>query len=223
MSSVAVGSRVLISLEGSAEEGDLRIVARALRAADLDDDWVIPVMADAAALPASGEPIRGVAEFSTAGGPVRLDADFVHADGALVLRAPGLRTAAFTEQRRENVRGTVQLPLRGTVLAGGSAPGQGVVADLTGTTASVSAGGLAAELESAATMSAGARIYLELSMPGGDLAPCVLSVVACDEGYVRARFIDISPLDRERLVRLVFARQRAELAERRRTSDGLPS
>ena len=32
---------------------------------------------------------------------------------------------------------------------------------------------------------------------------------------LRARFLDISPLDRERLVRLVFTRQRAELAERR--------
>lgn len=221
MASVTAGSRLLITLEN--DPGDPAgepLVARSLRPADLDDDWVIPVMVDAGRLPAGDGPRPGVAEFVTATGRRRLDAELVHDGRVLVLRAPGLRTAAFTEQRRENVRGEVQLPLRGTVLAGGSEPGEGAVADLSGVTASVSAGGLSVELEAGVTMPAGARIYVELSMPGGDLAPCVLSVVANQDGQLRARFIDISPLDRERLVRLVFARQRAELAERRRLSSG---
>lgn len=208
MASVVSGSRLVIGLD----TGEL--IARCLRPADLDDDWVVPVIVDAAGLPAGDGPWRGVAEFLTAAGPVRLDAEIVRDERVLVVRSPGLRTAAFTEQRRENVRGSVQLPMRGTVLAGASEPDDGAVADLTGITASVSAGGISAQLEAGATMAAGTRIYVELSMPGGDLAPCVLSVVGCEDGQVRARFIDISPLDRERLVRLVFARQRAELAQR---------
>lgn len=220
MASVAAGSRLLITLEHEDDAGE-PLVARSLRPADLDDDWVIPVLVDAGRLPAGDDaPRRGVAAFVTAAGRRELDAELVFDGQVLVLRAPGLRTAAFTEQRRENVRGEVQLPLRGTVLAGGSEPGAGAVADLSGVTASVSAGGISAALEADATMPAGARIYVELSMPGGDLAPCVLSVVTSAGGQLRARFIDISPLDRERLVRLVFARQRAELAERRRLSGG---
>ena len=232
MASVAAGSRVLITLDqsdasrtgGTDQTGGERgspLVARCLRPADLDDDWVIPVLVGAGRLPHRDEaPVRGVAEFHTDSGWVRLGSEIVHDARMLILRAPGLRTAAFTEQRRENVRGSVQLPMRGTVLAGASEPGESAVADLSGVTASVSAGGISAELEAGASIPAGTRIYIELSMPGGDLAPCVLSVVGCESGHVRARFIDISPLDRERLVRLVFARQRAELAERRRASDG---
>jgi PilZ domain-containing protein len=221
MASVAAGSRLLIRLEQDSGDGP-PLVARGLRRADLDDDWVIPVLVDADGLPpGDGSPRRGVAEVLTDAGPRRLEAELMHDDHVLVLRTPGLRAAAFTEQRRENVRGEVQLPLRGTVLAGGrSEPGTEALADLNGVTASVSAGGICAALETGVTMPAGARIYVELSMPGGDLAPCVLSVVASEDGQLRARFIDISPLDRERLVRLVFARQRAELAARRRLSSG---
>jgi hypothetical protein len=65
----------------------------------------------------------------------------------------------------------------------------------------------------------GARIYLELGLPGGDLALAVMSVIDQRGPRVRASFVDISPLDRERLVRLVFKRQRAELADRRRSAE----
>jgi hypothetical protein len=91
--------------------------------------------------------------------------------------------------------------------------GPGVL--LAGTTETVSGGGVSLELPDADSVAPGSTIYIELGMPGGDLAPAVLSVLDHDGSTLRARFVDISPLDRERLVRLVFTRQRAELAERR--------
>jgi hypothetical protein len=227
MASVLAGSRIRVEGAGAA------LVARSLRTVVLDGGWTVPLLADAAGLQAAGgPPLSTIVEFPTDAGPLRLDAELIHEADALVLRAPGLRTAAFNEQRRENVRGLVHLSLRGTLL-GGSAPASrdggpadggpadggpadSGTADLTGVTASISAGGLSADIGATGWLAPGSRIYVELSMPGGDLAPAVLSVLEYQAGRVRARFIDISPLDRERLVRLVFARQRAELAERRR-------
>jgi hypothetical protein len=90
---------------------------------------------------------------------------------------------------------------------------------LQGVTATGSGGGLSVDLRAAAGLVPGARIYVEIGMPGGDLAPAVMTVLEHDGPRVRAEFVDISQLDRERLVRLVFTRQRAELAERRRSAE----
>lgn len=218
--------------------GGVPISLRSLRAVELDGGWSVPVLGDVVALQDAGL-LTGAAvvEFPTDQGPVRLDAELVQANGRFALRAPGLRTAAMVEQRRENVRGVVQLPVRGSILTlaststrsearsqtgskrwprrGDSESVSNVV--LEGITKTVSGGGISAELNGAATgFVPGAKIYVELGMPGGDLAPAVLTVLAHDGPRVRARFVDISPLDRERLVRLVFARQRVDLAERRR-------
>jgi hypothetical protein len=219
MTTVAAGSRLLV------HGAQAPVVLRALRTAQLEGGWSVAVLGDVAALQAAGLTGRtAVVEFPTDTGPVTLDAEIVQADGSFLLRAPGLRAAAFVEQRRENVRAMVRLPLRGTVLAG-AAPsrsqatddiaeaGPGVV--LAGTTETVSGGGVSLELPDADSVAPGSTIYIELGMPGGDLAPAVLSVLDHDGSTLRARFVDISPLDRERLVRLVFTRQRAELAERR--------
>jgi len=224
MTTVAAGSRLLVQGEQAS------VVLRALRAAQLEGGWSVAVLGDVAALQAAGLTGRtAVVEFPTENGPVRLDAEVVQADGHFLLRAPGLRAAAIVEQRRENVRALVRLPLRGTVLAAASTAsrptttrsqagediaeaGPGVV--LAGTTESVSGGGISLELQGA-DVAAGSTIYIEIGMPGGDLAPAVLTVLDHDGSTLRAQFVDISPLDRERLVRLVFTRQRAELAERR--------
>jgi PilZ domain-containing protein len=223
MISVTAGSRLLV--HGTA----CAVVVRALRAADLEGGWSVAVLGDAAALQAAGLTGRtAVVEFPTDHGPVRLDAEIVHADGSFLLRAPGLRTAAVVEQRREDVRALVRLPLRGTVLAAASAATRSQATDdidarpdgvvgvvLAGSTQTVSGGGVSLELQDTPGIAAGTTIYLELGMPGGDVAPAVLTVIDHDGPTVRARFVDISPLDRERLVRLVFTRQRADLAERR--------
>jgi hypothetical protein len=222
MASVAAGSKLRV--QGSRST----LVLRSLRAVELDGGWCVPVLGDVAALLSAGITTRvAIVEFPTESGFVRLDAELVRNDDAFVLRAPGLRTAAIVEQRRENVRGLIRLPLRGTVLAtastraevGSEEDDEPAGPDLAGTTESVSAGGFSADLERAPWVSAGSKIYVELGMPGGDLAPAVLSVIERDGTRVRARFIDISPRDRERLVRMVFARQRAELAERRQADD----
>jgi hypothetical protein len=218
MASVAAGSRLLV------HGGQSSLVLRSLRTVELDGGWCVPVMGDVEALQAAGLTSRtALVEFPTDYGPLRLDAELVQGDGTFVLRAPGLRTAAMVEQRRENVRGLVQLPFRGTVLAAAAtrsrAPEDGATADLAGITQTVSGGGISADLDGTPLVAPGTRIYVELGMPGGDLAPAVMTVVEHDGPRVRARFIDISPLDRERLVRLVFARQRAELAERRRSEE----
>jgi hypothetical protein len=203
--------------------GQTSLVLRSLRAVELDGGWCVPVMGDVGAMQAAGLTTpTTLVEFPTDAGPVRLDAELVQADDTFVLRAPGLRTAAMIEQRRENVRGLVQLPFRGTVLAAASTRSQvpdSTGVDLEGITQTVSGGGISADLDGTLSVTPGSRIYVELGMPGGDLAPAVMTVVEHAGPRVRARFTDISPLDRERLVRLVFARQRAELAERRRAED----
>jgi hypothetical protein len=224
MTTVAAGSRLLV------QGAEASVVLRSLRAAELEGGWSVAVLGDVAALQAAGLTGRtAVVEFPTENGPVHLDAEVVQADGHFLLRAPGLRAAAIVEQRRENVRALVRLPLRGTVLAAASTAttstttrsqagedlaeaGPGVV--LAGTTESVSGGGISLDLQGA-DVAAGSTIYIEIGMPGGDLAPAVLTVLDHDGATLRAQFVDISPLDRERLVRLVFTRQRAELAERR--------
>jgi hypothetical protein len=225
MASVAAGSKLLVHGDRSP------LTLRSLRVVELDGGWSVPVLGDVAALQAAGLTTgTAVVEFPTDQGPVRLHAELVQADGRFVLRAAGLRVAALVEQRRENVRGVVQLPLRGSVLvtaststrsqarSGAGDEEDGVRVDLEGITETVSGGGISAELTGASGVDPGAKIYVELAMPGGDLAPAVMTVLEHDGPLVRASFVDISPLDRERLVRLVFARQRVELAERRRAA-----
>jgi hypothetical protein len=224
MTTVATGSKLLI--HGS----QTTLTVRSLRRIELAGDWFVPVMADLALLQAAGV-MEGTSavDFPTELGLIRLDAELLQTEEALVLRAPGLRTAAMIEQRRDDVRGLVRLPLRGKVLVSSGATTRSEVAqgserpeagvNLVGTTSSVSGGGISAELTMADWVDPGSKIYVEIEMPGGDLAPAVMTVLEHDGHRVRARFIDISPLDRERLVRLVFARQRAELAKRSRSAD----
>ena len=220
MTTVASGSKVLV--HGSQST----VTLRSLRSVDLDGGWSVGVLGDLGQLEAAGvsAPLVDV-EFVIDGTRVRLDAELVKSEGVFLLRAPGLRTAALEEQRRENVRALIRLPLRGTVLTASDSPtrprgDEQVSGDiqLSGVTRTVSGGGISVELEEQSGVVPGTTIYIELEMPSGELAPAVLTVVEQEGPTVRARFVDISPLDRERLVRLVFTRQRAELAERRRAA-----
>jgi hypothetical protein len=215
MTSVAPGSKLRV------HGAQAPVVLRSLRPVTLEGGWSVAVLGDVAALQAAELAGRTlVVEFPTDHGPIRLDAELLQADGSFLLRAPGLRTAAIVEQRRVDVRALVRLPLRGTVLSAAATRSEATDdhsagAVLAGTTETVSGGGISVELQGVDGVDAGATIYVELGMPGGDLAPAVLTVINHDGPTVRARFVDISPLDRERLVRLVFTRQRADLAERR--------
>lgn len=226
MAATKVGTRIVVKGRSG------RLMLRALRAIELEGGWAVPVMADLAALASAGIQAGDVEiDVLTDRGSVCLDAELVHSDGMFLVRAPGLRTASITEQRRENVRAAVSMPVRGTILTARRGPGEQVSRHdgptgprhvLEGTTRTVSATGMSVVFGALpAGAQEGTRLYLEFTMPGGDVAPAVATVVQRQpvSGGVlaRVRFLDISPLDSERLVRIVFARQRAELAERRRT------
>jgi len=228
MTSVAAGSKLVV------QGLRMPLILRSLRVVDLETGWSVPVLGDVAAMQAAGLGTgTAMIEFPTELGPVSLIAELVEAEGIFMLRSPGLRTAALLEQRRENVRGVVQLPLRGTLLSSLAAGTRSqavaeqfgsddVAVDLHGVTQTVSGGGISADLAGLAGLAgfvAGSKIYVEIGLPGGDLAPAVMTVLEHDGDTVRAEFLDISPLDRERLVRLVFARQRVELAERRSSAE----
>ncbi|MBT0772457.1 PilZ domain-containing protein [Kineosporia sp. J2-2] len=236
--SVARGSKLVV------RAGDVTVPMRSLRSVDISGTgWAIPVMADLdslARLPDSD----CVLDLTTDGGPVRVDVEVVAADGDLVLRSPRARPsgpihpASLTDQRRENVRGPLRLGFRGTAMAmaatsghgrrqprrrtlqpgllAARGPGADAHADLVGGTTSISAGGVQVELEDPAELAAGATVYGEITLPDGDLVPALMLVVEQTRNGFRAEFTDISPLDTERLVRLVFNRERSGLAGRRR-------
>ena len=225
--SVAAGSRLLVHMAGGGTA-----VLRSLRAVSLSDGWCIPVLADAAALAAPATAV----DLPTDDGMVRVDVELVRLDGALALHAPGLADAVLV-QRRSDLRGALRLRVRGALLSAGpvrrarggaetvAATPSDLPAAVEGTTLSVSAGGVALCVDGpGGTLPAGARLYAEFELPGGELVPAVLAVVEHAEGdagssFLRGRFLDISPRDRERLVKLVFARHREELAARRRGAD----
>jgi hypothetical protein len=180
--------------------------------------------------------IAGVLELAgPAGGTVRLPARLAIADGALVLEAghAGEPTGTFTtvegQQRRDDVRGEVHLPVRVAALDGRAEHAlRGSV--LTGHTLDVSAGGARLALQGPARApEPGARLYVEVELPDGELAPAVVAVVAGADGEaaaggvaVHVRFVDLAPLDRERLVKLVFEAERRLLAHRPRPGPARP-
>ena len=202
---VPAGSRLVLHAAGGP------VILRVLREITLHEDgFSIPVMASLAALQAGG----GAADVPTAGGVVRCEAHLVLEDGRMLLRSGQGAGQSLMQQRREDVRGPVTLPLRGAVLRGlaGDEPGE---AGFEGVTGTISAGGLSAEVQPTdLRVPCGSRLYVELELPEGPLVPAVLAVVEQSGDSLRAQFVDISPADRERLVRLVFAEERHRLATR---------
>jgi c-di-GMP-binding flagellar brake protein YcgR len=205
MTSVAAGTRLVLRTT------DGEIAVRTLADVELEPGWSIPVMANVAALTGAD----GTIEIVTPIGPVQVEAHLVVTQDRMHLEAgSGDRDEALlAQQRRDDVRGPLSLPLRGAAVDALSREALTEV-QLEGSTVSVSAGGLAATLSESLDAPHGARLYLEIELPDGQLVPTVVSVVSLNEGRLRARFVDIAPVDRERLVRMVFAEQRRQLAER---------
>jgi PilZ domain-containing protein len=209
MITVTAGDRLVVTTE----EGPVAV--RALRDAELVGPWRVEVLAPLGHARARS----GVLEVAHEGEVHRLPARLALVDGALVLCAGRGRVPAPAPppaQRREDVRGELHLPVRSTALdSGAEAAFAGEVAD--GHTVDVSGGGARLDLRGLRRpVPAGARLYAEFELPGGDLAPVVLATVQHPwPGPLHARFLDVAPRDRERIVRLVFEAERSLLVERR--------
>jgi hypothetical protein len=232
---VAAGSRVLYRTVNGTR------VLRTLRDVSLDLEsgvaWFIPVVGDVTAL-ALGP---GTADLPTSDGVLQAQVVVEGQGGRLGLRPMGT-SGRPPLQRRGDVRSELALPIRAALLPDGPlttrpAPFTGAdsrPAELLGTTINASGGGLSARVEGPLldavirdgtpggrrALRPGARLYAELELPDGrGPAAAVLVAVLQRGALVRAKFHDIAPADRERLVRLVFARHRADLRERRRAMD----
>jgi hypothetical protein len=235
MAVVEAGSRVLLRTA----KGER--VLRTLRDVHVDPQsevaWFVPVVADVAALGMG----PGTAELPTADGVLQAQVILEGQGSALGLRATGPNGKPLL-QRRGDVRSALNIPVRAALLPDGPlttrpAPltGSGArSADIDGTTLDASGGGLSAHMNGELLdavlrdgtpgghrpLGAGTRLYVELDLPDGRGPAAAVAVVVVQRGaLLRARFHDISPADRERLVRIVFARHRDDLAERRRALD----
>jgi hypothetical protein len=235
MAVVAAGSRVLYrTVKGTR-------VLRTLRDVSLDLDagvaWFIPVVGDVSAL-ALGP---GTADLPTSDGVLQAQVVVEGQGGGLGLRPIG-DSGRPPVQRRGDMRSALTVPVRAALLPDGPltsrpAPFTGVDsrdAEILGTTINASGGGLSARVEGPLldavirdgtpggrrALGAGSRLYAELDLPDGRGPAAAVLVVVLQRGpLLRARFHDIAPADRERLVRIVFARHRADLRERRRAMD----
>jgi hypothetical protein len=217
MVAVAPGDRVVLRTD------DGYVALRVLEGGELVGAWRLHVLALAGHLVGHVRPRSGVLELATGAGPVvRLPARLAVVDGAVVLQAGRSRTptgvapSADVPQRRVDVRAEVHLPIRAAAVDG---RGEGVLhgAVLGGHTLDVSAGGARLDLPGlGGRLADGCRLYTEIELPGGQLAPAVVTVVRhAPPGPAQVRFLDVAPVDRERIVRLVFEAERRLLAERR--------
>ncbi len=216
MAHLPAGTRVVLH----GEQGSTLL--RTLEAVDLGGAFEVAVMGDA------GSQVRtGRVEITVPQGvltvPARLDDD----GPGLVLRSTG-ELPSQPEQRRDNVRAALTLPVRAAVLddarpdalGGPGARVQDLVevpgAVLTGVTTSVSGGGVALLLQAApAGIGPQDRLYLEIELAPDQLVAALCRVVQIRRDALRLSFLDITAADVERLVRAVFAEQRRALAARR--------
>jgi hypothetical protein len=208
MASVSAGSRLVLRTTTGT------VSLRALRDVELQGRWSVPVLAPLRAL-SDGD---GVLEMITETGLYSVAAHLRLEDDVLEL-CPGTGSAPTLLQRRQDIRGRVSLPVRAAAL---DAAAERVLADrvVEGVTLDVSGGGVGVDLHPRSEPTPyGARLYVEISLPGGTLMPAVVAVVELSDRRLHGRFVDIAPIDRERLVRLVFEEHRRELLARRRLRD----
>jgi hypothetical protein len=208
MASVSAGSRLVLRTSTGS------VSLRALRDVELEGRWSVPVLAPLRAL-SDGD---GVLEMTTGTGLYSVAAHLRLEDGTLELR-PGTGSAPALMQRRQDIRGRVSLPVRAAAL---DAAAERVLADqvVEGVTLDVSGGGVGVDLHPRSESTPyGARLYVEISLPEGNVMPAVVAVVELSDRRLHGRFVDIAPIDRERLVRLVFEEQRRELLARKRLRD----
>jgi hypothetical protein len=235
MAVVEAGSRVLLRTSSGER------VLRTLRDVSVDPEaevgWFVPVVADVAALGLG----PGTAELPTADGLLQVQVVLEGQGSALGLRAVGPNGKPLL-QRRGDVRSSLNVPVRAALLPEGPlttrpAPltGDGArSADNDGTTLVASGGGLSAHMSGELLdavlrdgtpggrrpLGPGTRLYVELDLPDGRGPAAAVAVVVVQRGaLLRARFHAIAPADRERLVRIVFARHRDELKARRQAMD----
>jgi hypothetical protein len=205
MAGIPAGSRLVL------RTGTGSVGLRTLRPVELTGRWSVPVLAPLRAL----EDGDGVLELATDRGVLSVAAHLHLSGHGLELR-PGTAAAPALQQRRLDVRGRVTLPLRATA-ADAAAERVFTEGIVEGVTLDVSAGGVAIDLHPRSGPTPyGSRLYVELAMPEGMLVPAVVAVVELSDRRLHGRFVDIAPVDRERLVRMVFEEQRRELAERSR-------
>ena len=180
MVTVAAGDRLVLRTAAGT-----RLAVRALHATELVGSWRVRVLAPAGRVAA----VAGVLELAApAGGPSGCPpaSPSPRARSCSRPARAGEPTGTFTpvegQQRRDDVRGEVHLPVRVAALDGRAEQAlRGSV--LVGHTLDVSAGGARLALRGTATPpEPGARLYVEVELPDGDLAPAVVAVVAGDSG-----------------------------------------
>jgi PilZ domain len=126
-----------------------------------------------------------------------------------------LGSATPVTQRREEVRGDVELAVTVTIPASADDPTPRVVS---GRTRNVSAGGLLAtlDLNTAGSVRVGSVVPLVIVLPEGDPIQVALTVIEVVNFTLRGSFVGLEHRQAERIARLVFAKERERLAARRR-------
>jgi hypothetical protein len=157
----------------------------------------------------------GRVEVATSHGLVSLLARVV-ADGAQM--SLHLGSATPVTQRRQEVRGDVELRVTVTIPASVDDPTPRVV---TGRTRNVSAGGLLAtlDLNTAGSVRAGMVVPVVIELPQGDPVQVGLSVIEVANFTLRGSFVGLEHRQAERIARLVFAKERERLAARRQQAE----
>ncbi|MGN6613282.1 MAG: PilZ domain-containing protein [Angustibacter sp.] len=157
----------------------------------------------------------GTVDVATPQGVVSLRARVVTDGSGMSLH---LGSAAPVTQRRQEVRGDVELPMTVTIPASVDDATPRVV---TGRTRNLSAGGLLAtlDLNAAGSVRPGMVVPVVVEWPEGEPLQVPLQVIEVANFTLRGSFVGIEHRQTERIARLVFAKERERLAARRRQSE----
>lgn len=157
----------------------------------------------------------GRVEVATANGLLSVLARVVVDGDGLALH---LGSATPVTQRRQEVRGEVELAVAVTLPTSADDPSPRVV---TGRTRNVSAGGLLAtlDLNTAGCVRVGSITPVLIQMPDGDPIQVALNVIEVVNFSLRGSFVGLEHRQAERIARLVFAKERERLAARRQQAE----
>lgn len=200
VATVELGTRLVV------RTAQRSLPVRLLAPLRLDGAWSVPVMTDVTV-----GALRGILQVETMGSPAEIQVELVREGPTMIMRVvDGAELERV--QRRSHVRVKVELPVRAALLE----PRPGVPEEFSGHTMSIGGGGVALAWDISLPVGEGTRMFLELQLPDDLLIPAVVTVVAGQGRCHRVRFLDIAPIDVERLIALVFRTQRQLLAQRRR-------